>query len=281
MNAYEARRAARARLSGSREVARGLAEQTTHRLVLRRRLPAPFGEVKIYASSEGGLRYLRPSLSGVDPTLLQLVADVVRPGHNVWDIGANLGLFSFAAAAASGPRGHVLAVEPDATLVELLRRTAASNGGHAQVDVMPVAVADELGVGRFNIARRNRSTSYLDGFGTSQTGGVRSTQLVPAVSLNWLAANFRRPDVIKIDVEGAELKVLDGGADVLRDTPALICEVAGHSAAAVAQLLISHGYTLYDGALPAGERIPVTAAPPTTLALHDSHPAARTYGPFR
>jgi FkbM family methyltransferase len=276
MNAFEAGRATRARLSGTHKVARSLAEHTTHRLVLRRRLPAPFEGVKIYASSEGGLRYLRPNLDGVDPTLLRLVSDVVRPGHNVWDIGANLGLFSFAAAAAAGPGGYVLAVEPDATLVGLLRRTAASTRGHAEVDVMPVAVADDLTVGRFNIARRNRSTSHLDGFGTSQTGGVRSTQLVPTVTLNWLAANFRRPDVIKIDVEGAEMKVLDGGTDILRNAPVLICEVAGRSAAAVAELLISYGYTLYDGALPVGERIPVTAAPPTTLAVHNSHPAART-----
>jgi hypothetical protein len=56
----------------------------------------------------------------------------------------------------------------------------------------------------------------------------------------------------------------------------LICEVAGRSAAAVAELLISYGYTLYDGALPVGERVPVTAAPATTLAVHNSHPAART-----
>jgi FkbM family methyltransferase len=276
MNTYEAGRATRAKLSGSHTVARSLAERTTHRLVLRRRLPAPFERVKIYASSEGGLRYLRPNLNGVDPTLLQLVSDVVHPGHNVWDIGANLGLFSFAAAAAAGPGGYVLAVEPDATLVGLLRRTAASSHGHAEVDVMPVAVADDLTVGRFNIARRNRSTSHLDGFGTSQTGGIRSTQLVPTVTLNWLGANFRRADVIKIDVEGAEMKVLDGGADILRSAPVLICEVAGRSATAVADLLISYGYTLYDGALPLGERVPVTAAPPTTLAVHDSHPAART-----
>jgi FkbM family methyltransferase len=276
MNTYQVRRTARAKISGSHKMARSLVEHTTHRLVLRRRLPAPFEQVKIYASSEGGLRYLRPNLNGVDPVLLRLVADFVRPGHSVWDIGANLGLFSFAAAATAGPQGSVLAVEPDTTLVGLLRRTAASNCRYGEVDVMPVAVADALTVGRFNIARRNRSTSHLAGFGTSQTGGVRSIQLVPTVTLNWLAANFRRPDVIKIDVEGAEMQVLDGAADVLRDAPVLICEVAGHNAEAVTDLLMSYGYTLYDGALPAGERIPVTAAPHTTLAIRNSHPAART-----
>jgi FkbM family methyltransferase len=274
MNTVEVGRATRAKLSGSHKMARRLAEHTTHRLVLHRRLPTPFESVKIYTSSEGGLRYLRPNLDGVDPTLLQLVSEVVRPGHSVWDIGANLGLFSFAAAAAAGPTGYVLAVEPDAALIGLLRRTAASSHGHAEVDIMPVAVADDVAVGRFNIARRNRSTSHLDGFGTSQTGGVRSTQLVPTVTLNWLGANFRRPDVIKIDVEGAELKVLDGSADILRNAPVLICEVAGRSAAAVADLLTSYGYTLYDGALPPVERVPVTAAPPTTLAVRNFNPAA-------
>src|ERR1019366_8572750 len=121
-------------------------EQTTHRFVMRRRLPPPFGAVTIYASSEGGLRYLRPRLNTVDPTLLRLAAEIVQPGDVVWDIGANLGLFSFAASVAAGPRGHVLAVEPDAVLVRLLRRSAAVNHGHADLDVMPAAVADRVGV---------------------------------------------------------------------------------------------------------------------------------------
>jgi FkbM family methyltransferase len=269
MNAYEVGRSAKARLPDGQMAARRFAESTTHRLVLRRRLPPPFEKVRIYASSEGGLRYLRPNLKGVDPPLLRLVSDVVRPGNNVWDVGANVGLFSFAAAAAAGPSGYVLAVEPDAMLVGLLRRTAAASRGHAEVDVMPVAIADDLAVGRFNIARRNRSTSHLDGFGTSQTGGLRSTQLVPTVTLNWLAANFPAPDLIKIDVEGAEMKVLNGGAHILRTASVVICEVAGHSAPAVAGLLSSYGYTLYDGALSAEQRIPVSAAPPTTLAVRN------------
>ena len=228
----------------------------THRLVLRRRLPPPFDAVRIYMSSEGGLRYLRPRLGGIDPALLRLVAEVVQPGDVVWDIGANLGLFSFAAAVAAGPSGHVLAIEPDALLVGLLRRSAAANHGQAPVEVLPAAVADDLGVARFHIARRNRSTSYLDGFGTSQTGGVRATELVLTVTLDWLAARFPMPAVVKIDVEAAELKVLAGGASVLRAGPTIICEVAARDAATAGDLLAAHGYTLYDGDQPAAKRAP-------------------------
>ena len=248
---------------------RTMAEQATHRFVVRKRLPPPFDARRIYVSSEGGLRYLRRHLDGVDPTLLRLAAELIRPGHVVWDIGANLGLFSFAAAVAAGPRGRVLAVEPDAVLVGLLRRSAAESRYHAPVEVLPTAVADDLGVSRFHIARRNRSTSHLDGFGTTQTGGVRATELVPTVTLDWLATFFPLPDVIKIDVEAAEVKVLAGGSDVLRRHPAIICEVAGSNATAAGEILAAHGYTLYDGEQPAAKRIATHVAPPNTLAIND------------
>jgi FkbM family methyltransferase len=250
-------------------IMRRTVERATHRFVIRRQLPSPFEGVRIYTSSEGGLRYLRPTLKRADPTLLRLIAEVVRPGHTVWDIGANVGLFSFAAAASAGPHGKVLAVEPDATLVSLLRRSAAINSACAPVDVLPVAVAADLTVSRFHIARRNRSTSYLDGFGTTQTGGIRTTELVPTVTLNWLAAHFPFPDVIKIDVEGAEMRVLAGAADVLEKAPTIICEVASCNAGAAARILASHDYTLYDGETSLNQRPPLTIAPPTTLAIRN------------
>ncbi len=245
-------------------------ERATHRLVIRRRLPPPFDAVRIYTSSEGGLRYLRPRMNGVDSPLLRLTAEAVRPGDVVWDIGANVGLFSFAAAAAAGPSGHVLAIEPDAVLVRLLRRSATRKHGHAPVDVLPTAVADDLGVARFHIARRNRSTSHLDGFGTTQTGGIRHTELVPTVTLDWLAARFPRPDVVKIDVEAAEVCVLSGGPKVLAALPTIICEVMRENSAAVTHLLAAHGYTLYDAERPAAERTAASTAPFSTLAINDS-----------
>lgn len=246
---------------------RSALEQTTHRIVIRRRLPAQFGRMRLYVSTEGGLRYLMRSMSDVDPALLRLVADVVKPGQVVWDVGANVGLFSFAAAAVVGPAGRVLAVEPDTSLAGRLRQSAAINHGHAPVDVLPAAVSGEVSIGRFHIARRNRSTSYLDGYGTTMTGGVRSTELVPTVTLDWLAAHFPAPDVVKIDVEGAELGVLTGGAQLLEHQPTLICEVSAKNADAVSDLLAARGYTLYDGDRPQAERVPVAAAPPNTLAF--------------
>jgi FkbM family methyltransferase len=249
---------------------RSMLERSSHRLVVRRRLPVPFEPARIYASTEGGLRYLRLRTSGIDPTLLGLAAELIRPGDTVWDIGANVGLFTFAAAAAAGPAGQVLAVEPDTRLVDLLRRSATANGGLAPVDVLGTAVADQVGVARFHVARRNRSTSSLEGFGTSQAGGTRAVETVPTVTLDWLTERFPLPDVIKIDVEQAEVLVLAGGDRVLRHGATVICEVSGANAGAIGDLLRPHGYSLYDGDQQAGRRVPVTAAPPNTLAVHVS-----------
>jgi len=248
---------------------RSALEQATHRIVVRRRLPGPFAAARIYVSSEGGLRFLAHGMTKVDPALLRLAAETVKPGSIVWDIGANLGLFSFAAAVAAGPSGRVLAIEPDTVLTGLLRRSAAVNPGHAPVDILTVAVSDRESVARFHVARRNRATNHLDGFGTTQTGGVRSTQLVPTVTLDWLADRFPPPNVIKIDVEQAETAVLAGGARVLELAATVICEVAGRNSAAVRHLLTGYGFALYDGDLPVHERAPAADAPPNTLAVRD------------
>jgi len=251
---------------------RAALEQMSHRIVIRRRLPAPFAAARIYTSPEGGLRYLRLHMDRVDPVLIRLATETVRPGNTVWDIGANIGLFSFAAAVAAGSGGYVLSVEPDTILVRLLRRSAAAGRHHAPVEVFPAAVADKCGVARFCIARRNRSTSHLAGFGTTQTGGIRATELVPTVSLDSLADHFPPPDVIKIDVEGAEVQVLMGATAVLSAHPRIICEVAGKNAVAVRDLLGESGYTFYDGELPISQQLPVREAGPNTLAISGPWP---------
>ena len=246
---------------------RSITEQLTHRVVLRRRLPRPFRRGRFYTSSEAGLRYLKPRLDNVDPALLRLVGQTVTPGCVVWDVGANVGLFAFSAAIIAGEAGQVYAVEPDAWLVNLLRRSAELNHGVAPVGVVPVAVSDQVGVGRFTIARRNRSTNFLDGYGTTQTGGSRRVDLVPTVTLDWLADHLPMPDVVKIDIEGAEVLALSGGARVLEHRPTIICEVAGENSERVTALLRPYGYRLYDGDAPTPMHAPVDLAPPTTLAV--------------
>ena len=92
-------------------------------VVLRGRLPSRFGRLPIYVTPEAGLRYWL-AMSRVDPMLYSMVDELVRPGVTVWDIGANVGLFSFCAAALSGPSGFVLSVAPDLWLAQLVGRSS-------------------------------------------------------------------------------------------------------------------------------------------------------------
>src|SRR5689334_7118241 len=107
---------------------RSLLEAVSRHVVLKRRLPARFNRGTLFVSpGAGGLRYWRRDMDKVDAGLLSLVTELVRPSDTVWDIGANVGLFTFAAAAVVGSSGCVLALEPDITLVQLLRRSALTN----------------------------------------------------------------------------------------------------------------------------------------------------------
>ncbi len=250
-------------------VVRDVAERLSRGRVFRRRLPQRLGGAQFYASPECGLRYLRPDLEKVDPTLLGLAAELVKPGAVVWDIGANLGLFSFAAAGLAGPQGRVFAIEPDTYLVGLLRRSAQLQNEHAApVEVIPCAVSEVLSVATFNIARRARASNFLSGYGTSQTGGVRESQRALTITLDWLATQIPSPSLIKIDAEGADLRVLEGASELLRrQRPRLIFEGRQPIAEQAAAFLLPLGYTLFDGDLPPAQRRPLSQAVLCTLAV--------------
>ena len=142
---------------GGSLVVRGMIETLTRDWVIRRRLSADFSSAPIHVTPSAGLRYLFRPMNSVDPTLLELAREFVTPGSVVWDIGANVGLFSFAAASMAGPEGLVVALEPDAWLVQLLRRSSLEQpAGSAAVQVIPAAVAAEVSLRTLCLATRSR-----------------------------------------------------------------------------------------------------------------------------
>lgn len=242
-----------------------------------RRLPLENGGAKLIVSGEAQLKFLKPGSAAFDPTLLAQARALLRPGVRAWDIGANVGVFAFAAAGLAGRGGRVLAVEPDPWLFGLLQRSRAANRGRelAEVELLCAAAAEKSGVARFAIAARGRASNALLGFGNSQMGGVREELLVPIVTLDQLLEATFPPEIVKIDVEGAELLVLQGGRRLLAEVrPALLLEVAEGNAQAVTSILREARYHLFDAADPARALPPVERAVWDTLAL----PAERAAG---
>ncbi len=204
-----------------------------------------------------------------DPQLLKLASECVHPGAFVWDIGAAVGLFAFAASGLAGRRGRVLAVEPDPFLAGLIRRSALEQPARAAtVDVVQAAACERSGLLSFAIAARGRYSNHILGAGQSQSGGVRATIPVEGVTLDQLLDRFPAPAVLKIDVEGCEQAVLRGAELLLAShRPVVLCEVAAVTAEEATALLHRAGYAVFDGSVPALERRELPMACWNTLAL--------------
>ena len=85
---------------------RRLVEISLGPLTIRRRLPSQAGASAILVSGKvGGLRYLLKGSRFWDPELLRIARLLIRSGQTVWDVGANVGLFSRAASYHAGTNG--------------------------------------------------------------------------------------------------------------------------------------------------------------------------------
>jgi len=172
------------------------------------------------------------------------------------DVGANLGEWTVPLARKAGAGGRVLAVEPNPLIAEALGRTLVINNLR-QARVLAVALSDRAGNATLVLDTASSGESRL----AEPRPGERGVA-VPARRLDDLAAEhgLDRLDLVKIDVEGHERQVLEGGAQTLaRFRPALVIE-SGHESAddrgAIAALMERLGYefvaVLHDhGALPA------------------------------
>ncbi|HKM69996.1 MAG TPA: FkbM family methyltransferase [Stellaceae bacterium] len=156
----------------------------------------------------------------------------LAPGAVAIDVGANLGEWTIPFARAVGTAGHVLAAEPAPRAAAALEATLGANALH-QAQVIRCAVGDHDGFAEF--AMPVVSSARID-TGTAQIGaaGPGCEALSVALrSLDSLAAecSLDRVDLIKIDVEGQERRVLDGAEATLhRYRPTLVIET-GHEAA--------------------------------------------------
>ena len=185
-----------------------------------------------------------------------LLERYLRPGDTVIDVGANIGSFALPAAVLAGVRGQVVAIEPHPRTFRYLCENARLNGA-ATLALHNVACGRAAGRVEF-------SDSRLDDQNRVTSAGRRVE--VPMVRLDDLARGLGRVALLKIDVEGYELLVLEGSTALLGRTDAVLFESSeehyrqyGYATADVLALLQGAGFDMYrvdaDGdpeAVPAG-----------------------------
>lgn len=167
------------------------------------------------------------------------------PGDVFYDIGANLGFFSLLAAHLVGlGEGHVYAFEAAPDNARAIRENAELNRIR-NVAVIDKAVSSRSGTGRLQIVD-DQSWSKLEEYGEHPyTERLIDVELV-AIDDLLRADELPPPTVVKIDVEGAEIAVLEGMRETLeRHQPAVICELHGTHSDFLATMR-SQGYRLIN-----------------------------------
>lgn len=158
------------------------------------------------------------AIYGTYTTVEGYLRQCLKPGDCFLDIGANLGLFSIFAARQVGRSGHVFAFEPSPRELVSLTRNLLENQCE-NVTVLGVCVTDEAGIRRFNPGPD--SHTGVGSLSTSEQGGISAfcTDLSRGFP-NLLESLADRSLVIKIDVEGAELHVIQS-LDAYLDSPGI------------------------------------------------------------
>jgi FkbM family methyltransferase len=140
----------------------------------------------------------------------------IRPGDCVWDVGANIGLYSELFAAAVGPAGKVISFEPSADCVAIIEERRRSSSVDSAWEVIAGALSDEDGDAWLSVSGGstavNNHLADRAGDSTVQVRKYRADSIV--------AAGHTAPSVIKIDVEGSEGEVFDGMTSTI-DLPSL------------------------------------------------------------
>jgi len=174
-----------------------------------------------------GARY---SKTGYEPRVHDVFARGIEPEMVVFDIGAHIGFFTLAAALRVGPNGRVLAFEPAPDTAATLARHVAMNGWHDRVEIIEAVVSDKEGSVPFYVHGETMAAALIrENIELLSPEEFDSSLLeieISSVTLDSVCATRGiQPDRIKIDVEGAELLVLQGAASVLRSRAEVLCEL--------------------------------------------------------
>ncbi len=170
------------------------------------------GEVRLFLNPDDGV--ITPWILGKkvwEETETHWLANSIRPGDTVVDIGANIGYYSVVAGKLVGEKGRVIAFEPDPVAASFIRKNLELNG-LSNVTVEQKAVSNAPGSIRLFLSEENKGDHRI----YQPEGEERPFVDVEAVALDDYFAGGSTPDVVKIDTQGAELAIFRGMAGTVK-----------------------------------------------------------------
>ncbi len=198
---------------------------------------------RILAGPMKGLRFPggeRGTLLGnYELPVQRALLEYLKEGQVCYDVGANTGYFSLLASVLVGARGHVYSFEPLPPNIAQLRETMTLNRVENHT-LVGKAVSNAAGAVRFWTGDGNpRRASLIPWKGDRHVD-------IETVTLDDFTREGRWPDMIKVDVEGAETLVLEGASDLLSSDRPITWIIEIHdlkNEQTAPRLLEDHGYT--------------------------------------
>jgi len=181
------------------------------------------------------------ALGTSEPAVQDVFAQLVKEGQVVYDIGANAGFYTVIAARLVGDSGQVFAFEPLPANLDLIDHNVRLNG-FVNVTLLPYAVGRSKDRASFTLGFDNTRGGLTDRHAEPETNG---TIEVDVRALDELIADgvVASPDVIKMDIEAAEVEALHGALTTLAERrPALLIEIHG-TGADLEPLLVANRYS--------------------------------------
>lgn len=193
-----------------------------------------------------------------EPCLAELCRTLIDPRRDVIDVGANIGFFTVLSAKYTS--GKVCAIEPTENALGMLRKNVAENGVGKKVLIFEGAVSDKSGEASIELIEGMEEYSSICGIThPTAVGQLRRNKIVECTTLADLVQKEKlNPGLIKLDVEGAEGKVLSKAWSVVEEfRPILLSEFSpqlfersGENWKMILSKLKQYRYRLMDPLMP-------------------------------
>jgi len=185
---------------------------------------------------------------GYEPNITKLFCSLIRDGMTVVDVGASIGYYTLLAAKRVGENGLVLAFEPDPYRFIALKENVEINGWK-NTKIFRMALSDFEGESHFQILSIGGSFAIIGDKKRDEIITVMTTKLDSLLK----SIGVYDVDLIKIDAEGAEVRIFRGMKELLsKGNVKVICDVypdlipkVGGSISELQSILKMHDYRIY------------------------------------
>lgn len=155
--------------------------------------------------------------------LRAILEEVVKPGMCIFDLGANIGYYAIWEALRVGTEGRVYCIEPSPVNFALLQKNVELNGMTERMEMYNVGAADRLGEADFHLSEYSNLHTFMAEqykFGDKSKKLLKGQTIkVPLTTVSEFAKGKRRIDLIRMDVEGFEVEVIDGMEEAFKNDP--------------------------------------------------------------